>query len=202
MSTPWLPSTISRSPVFTSRLTRLRPTTAGMALAWAMMAVWLVGPPMSVTNPMTLFRSILVVSAGERSWAHHDHLAPYLVQGVVGLAHQVPEQLVGDVLHVREAGADVGVLDAREEGLGLGHRLTERPFRVDRLLVDDLHGALGDHLVRQDHQVGFDDIAGVGPGRGQLVCAPRSARCGWPPGRRRSAPSPPGPFRGFPNGGR
>ncbi len=60
---------MTKSPPATSWLTRSRPTTAGMALAWAMMAVWLVGPPMSVTKPMIQSRSIRVVSAGLRSWA-------------------------------------------------------------------------------------------------------------------------------------
>ena len=60
---------MTKSPLATSALTLSRPTTAGIALAWAMMAVWLVGPPMSVTKPMIQPRSIWVVSAGLRSWA-------------------------------------------------------------------------------------------------------------------------------------
>ncbi len=46
-----------------------RPTTAGMPMARATMAVWLVRPPTSVAKPFTCLRSSAAVWLGSRSWA-------------------------------------------------------------------------------------------------------------------------------------
>ncbi len=45
------------------------PTTAGISRASATIAVWLPGPPISVTKPRTKRRSRLAVSLGVRLWA-------------------------------------------------------------------------------------------------------------------------------------
>ena len=55
--------------VITWVVTFSRPTTAGIPKDLATIAVCEVRPPTSVTKPITLLRSICMVSAGERSWA-------------------------------------------------------------------------------------------------------------------------------------
>ena len=47
----------------------LAPTTAGISRARAMIDVWLVRVPISVTKPTTGSSTMAEVSAGERSWA-------------------------------------------------------------------------------------------------------------------------------------
>ena len=69
ISTPWRPSTISRS--FSRIMWRAwrRPTIAGMLRLRARIAVCEVTPPMSVTNPPKERCLKSSMSAGDRSWA-------------------------------------------------------------------------------------------------------------------------------------
>ncbi len=45
-----------------------RPNTAGIPIDLATIAVWLVGPPISVTKPITCLRSTDATSEGVGSW--------------------------------------------------------------------------------------------------------------------------------------
>ncbi len=60
---------IVSSPPETSVRNAPVPTTAGISRASATMAVWLPGPPTSVTKPRTKRRSRFEVSLGVRLWA-------------------------------------------------------------------------------------------------------------------------------------
>ena len=60
---------MTRSPVRMMASASAAPTTAGISRARAMMDVWLVRVPISVTNAMTGSRTMPAVSAGDRSRA-------------------------------------------------------------------------------------------------------------------------------------
>jgi len=67
--TPSEPSTISRSPSWIVSVTWFAPVTAGTSNARAIIAVWEVGPPISVIIPVTRSLCMTAVSEGERSRA-------------------------------------------------------------------------------------------------------------------------------------
>ncbi len=69
VTAPRWPSMISRSPVEMRVTAPLTPTTAGISRARAMIEVWLVRVPTSVTKPETGSSTMAAVSAGERSRA-------------------------------------------------------------------------------------------------------------------------------------
>jgi len=69
MTAPRTPSTMTTSPPFTSPVSAPSPTTAGIPIARAMMAVWPVGPPPSMAMPCTVSGSTEAVWLGLKSWA-------------------------------------------------------------------------------------------------------------------------------------
>ena len=69
MRTPLMPSTMTVSFSVMSLRALCRPMTEGMSRLRPKMAVWLVGPPASVTNAVIFCSLNNTVSAGERSWA-------------------------------------------------------------------------------------------------------------------------------------
>ncbi len=67
MTTPASPSMMTQSSWRTSWLTPRAPTTAGMSMLRATMAVWLVLPPTPVTKPANTLCLNCSMSAGDRS---------------------------------------------------------------------------------------------------------------------------------------
>jgi hypothetical protein len=70
---------------------------------------------------------------------------------------------------VGDARADVLVLDLLEQGLGLVHRVRQRPLGVDQLGANQVLGALADQAVLEDQQVGVDDVGVVAKAFGQAL---------------------------------
>ena len=69
ITTPASPSMMTQSSWRTSWLARRAPTTAGMSMLRAMIAVCEVRPPTSVTKPANTLCLNCSMSAGDRSWA-------------------------------------------------------------------------------------------------------------------------------------
>ena len=124
------------------------------------MAVWLVWPPTSVTKPATrpLLEQHRRVGRGEV--VGHDHRALRdLHLHVHHLAHQVPDDAVGDEVHVGPALAEVLVGDVRRSRC-LIFRVTasHRPLGVDAgpSAMSLLH-LVDEHRVVQHQAVGLED---------------------------------------------
>ena len=112
-----MPLAISRAPAV--------PTTQGMASWRAMIAVWLVGPPFSVTRACTTSGSSPAVSAGARSSATST-------TGVAG--SDTPGS--GSPDEVRDDAA----FDVAQVGRPLGHQAAHAREDRDELLDGAVHG--------------------------------------------------------------
>ena len=88
------------SPPLTSEVMLPSPTTAGIPMARATMAVWLVRPPTSVANPFTWSRSSAAVCDGSRSWAITTTSLGQVEQVFVLLADQRAQDAAFDVVNV------------------------------------------------------------------------------------------------------
>ena len=72
-------------------------------------------------------------------------------------SQQVPLHALGDVLHVRDALAQVGVVEALEARLQLFLHLGQRPLGVDLLFFDLLHHFVGERRIADHHGVRLED---------------------------------------------
>ena len=93
------------------------PTTAGMPSASATIAVWLPGPPISVTKPRTNFGFRLAVSLGVSLWARTSTSAVDVRELFAALAEQMAEQPLFDV---EDVGRPLGHVAAFERLKDLG----------------------------------------------------------------------------------
>ncbi len=161
MITPRVPLTMISSSSSSRSRTWCRPTTAGIFRLRATIAVWLVGPPTSVTKPAMLWSRKPMVSAGDRSWATTMVPSPSrrLGRQAAGVAKQHLDQALDHLHHVGLALAQVGVLDLAELLDQVLHLLHQRPFGVAAALGDELARGVDQHRVGQHHQLQVDEGA-------------------------------------------
>ena len=151
----------------------------GCASWRAMIAVWLVGPPFSVTRACTTSGSSPAVSAGARSSATSTHGRGRQRHAGLRLAHEVRDDAAFDVAQVggtfghqaAHAGEDRdelldGSVHGRDDRSATGERLLDRRAQP---LVARQTGARGEHLGRGT--VGLCGLGGepVGHGLGRDV---------------------------------
>ena len=115
-------------------------------------------PPTSVTKAATRpVRASIAASAG-REVVGDDHRALRdLLLHVDHLAEQVPDDPIGDEVHVGAALAEVLVGDVVEEVLDLPGDPPDRPLGVDLVGGDELVDLVDQHRVAQHQPVGLED---------------------------------------------
>ena len=170
---PVAPSTHQTVPSSSASTRRAR-TTAGMPSARARIAVWLVGPPSSVTKASTARVEVGRVRRGEVAGDQHERV-PGVGDARRGHAEQLADDAVAHVLDVARPRADVAA--------GAGEQVAERvggvPHGARRRDASVAYGALG--------QVG--ELRVGGHHRRRLEDRLRLARAAargptgrWPPG--------------------
>ena len=181
-TTPASPSMMTQSSCSISWLAERAPTTAGMSMLRATMAVWLVLPPTSVTKPANTLCLNCSMSAGDRSCAistSGTSTALSCAGALLASAHRGghaahhAQDAFDHLLQIGLALAQVGVfhfVELARDHLQLGG---QRPFGVVVALDDPVLHAAGELLVLQQHEVHIEQGGefGVGVRRPQLVQA-------------------------------
>ena len=135
------------------------PTTAGISRASATIAVWLPGPPISVTKPRTKRRSRLAVSLGVRLWASTSTGEVRLRDAFAAAAQQVPQQAFLDVEDVVGPLGQIGAFQPLED-LGVAAQgAADGVFGRVVPLADHLLQFAAEPRVLEHLQVGLEDRA-------------------------------------------
>ena len=134
---------------------RGQPTTAGMPSCLARIAVWLVGPPSSVTKPRTCAGSSTAVSAGARSSATSTDGSARTVRRASAHREQ-GDRAMPDVLEIRNPLAEIAA--DRAQCLGESEKpLVHGPSRRAAARHEG-----GDLLVElrilRHHRLGLEDV--------------------------------------------
>ena len=139
-----------------------RPTTAGISIDRATIAVWEVFPPMSVANPSTLSIFICAVSAGDRSAAMMTTLSP-ISRTARFFPGEIREDPLSGILDIADAPPEVVILHPVEDLPVFVDRHPDSPFGIDGHLPDILNRLVDEFPILQDHDMDIDDIERVHP---------------------------------------
>src|SRR5262249_15421385 len=170
MTVPVVPSTMTVPRRSVSAWSPAAPTTAGMARARAMIAVWLSAPPSAVAKPATRRGSMRAMSAGVRSSARMTVPSGRVSTPSHRLLDEVALQSPADDADIVEAGGEIGIAhrcEALSDAVDLG---LYRSFGVAPLLADTRFDAAYEARARQHREVGIEQEAHLlGRGVGQVL---------------------------------